>query len=119
LILISDTQFFQLLKEIESACPDLKLSGQKDNYWDIGLLAHFDTHPRTRPRYLGRCRNRNAYDDMAANAPSVNFTPHGEAKAPVPDDRTLEAFRRAFEECQEQHKQKSKRIKVSCSFVEL
>lgn len=50
---------------------------------------------------------------MTANVPSVTFTPPDEKKAPAPEDRSLEAFRRTFEECMESHKQKSKQTKAA------
>lgn len=50
---------------------------------------------------------------MAANIPSINFTLSYEKKAAAPDDRSLEAFRRIFEECMESQKQKSKQTKAA------
>jgi len=112
-VLVSEEQFTQLLKEIDNTFHDLDLLSEKERYWDIGLIIQFEEHPRLRPRYLGVSRSRNDYDKMISTAPDPTFTIDGEKKGAAADDRSLEAFRHTFEECIEQHKQKSKRTKAT------
>jgi len=50
---------------------------------------------------------------MVSATPDPPFTIDGEKKSAAAEDRSLEAFRRTFEECTEQHKQKSKRTKAA------
>ena len=77
------------------------------------MITQFEQHPRLRPRYLGVSKSRKDYDNMASSAPDPTFTIDGEQKSAAPEDRSLEAFRRTFEECMEQHKQKSRRAKAT------
>ena len=50
---------------------------------------------------------------MVSDAPDPTLTVDGEKESPAAKDHSLEAFRRTFEECMEQHKQKSKRTKAT------
>lgn len=112
LFLITETQFDQLLHEIDSVFPHLELRGKKEYYWDIGLVVQFPDHPLLRPRYFGRTASRADFDMAPVSAPSSTFRMAGENTSKEPDGRSLEAFRKTIEECIELNKQKSRQSKA-------
>lgn len=109
LILVGETQFKNLLKEINSVL-DLGLR-ITDQQREDGLVSRFPDHPRCRPRYLGRSHSRDEYDTMVQDAPSANTRPAGEAVPPTLDGRTLQEFKEMIEESWELQKKKNKASK--------
>jgi len=109
LVLVTERQFEDLLKEINSA---LKLSLKiTDQQREEGLVSRFPNHPLCRPRYLGRSRSKDDYNDMLDLIPSVGFHATGESTAPPPSAGTLEDFRAMMEELWEIQRGKTKAAK--------
>lgn len=109
LILVTERQFEDLLKEINSA---LKLSLKiTDQQREEGLVSRFPDHPLCRPRYLGRSRSKDEYTDMLDVIPSTGFHAAGESTMPPPSAETLEDFRAMMEELWEIQRGKTKAAK--------
>jgi hypothetical protein len=109
LILVTERQFEDLLTEINST---LKLSLKiTDQQREDGLVSRFPDHPLCRPRYLGRSRSKDEYNDMLGMIPSTGFRATGESTAPPPSAGTLEDFRAMMEELWEIQKGKTKAAK--------
>lgn len=101
LVLISEEQFVQLVKEINTQFPRLCINPKDPYYREIGLTCDFNSfkHPRFLPRYLGRCKSRDEYDHMVSQAPDASL---------APDDRSTEAFRAMVENTIAANKAKNK-----------
>lgn len=109
LILVRDSQFEDLLSEINSA---LKLGVKiTDQQREEGLVSRFPDHPRCLPRYLGRSHSREEYDMMTDNAPGAGSRAAGEPASPALDGRTLEDFKQMMEELWDLQKNKGKQQK--------
>jgi hypothetical protein len=109
LILVSETQFEYLLKEINSALGlQLRITAQQR---EDGLVNRFPDHPRCLPRYLSRSHSRADYDTMVANVPGAASRVEGEPVPPPLGSRTLEDFKAAMEEMWELTKNKGKAAK--------
>lgn len=109
LILVSETQFEQLLKEINSTLGlQLRITNQQR---EDGLVSRFPDHSRCRPRYLGRSHTRADYDTMVSNVPGAASRLVGEPVPPSLEGRTLEDFKAAMEEMWELTKNKGKAAK--------
>lgn len=109
LVLVTERQFEDLLKEINST---LKLSLKiTDQQREDGLVSRFPDHPLCRPRYLGRSRSKDEYNDMLGVIPNMGFHATGESTAPPPSAGTLEDFRATMEELWEIQKGKTKAVK--------
>lgn len=109
IILVSERQFEDFLKEINSALKlDLKITDQQR---EDGLVSRFPDHPVCRPRYLGRSRSKDEYTNMQDVIPSAGFRATGELAMPPPAAGTLEDFRAMMEELWEIQKGKTKTAK--------
>jgi hypothetical protein len=109
LILVSERQFEDLLREINST---LKLSLKiTDQQREDGLVSRFPDHPLCRPRYLGRSHSKEEYTDILDVIPSAGFRAIGETTMAPPSAGTLEDFRAMMEELWEVQKGKTKTAK--------
>ncbi|KAJ4992814.1 QDE-2-interacting protein [Stagonosporopsis vannaccii] len=110
LILVRETQVQQLLGQINDHLHlALRITDQQR---DEALVSRFPDHPRCTPRYLGRSRSREEYDNMVDNAPTHDFRAAGEPSGPPLDDLRLETFRQLMEESFEAQKAKNKTAKA-------
>jgi hypothetical protein len=106
LILIRESQFQELLKEINT---HLKLGLRiTDAQREEGLVARFPDHSQCLPRYLGRSRSREEYEEMVNATPNETFCAAGEPAHGPPDSRTLEQFKQLMEELWDVQRAKSK-----------
>lgn len=64
------------------------------------------------PRYLGRSRSREDYDNMLENVPDHEFRSAGEPECPPLDDLSVEAFKQLMEESFEAQRAKNKATKA-------
>jgi hypothetical protein len=110
LVLIPEDQFVQLIKEINTQFPRLYVNSKDPYYREIGLTINFNfKHPRFRPRYLGRCKSRDQYDNMVNRAPDATFTRKDDPTPnSVSDDRSKETFRVMVENSIATNKAKNK-----------
>jgi len=110
LILVRETQFQDLLDEINK---HLKLSLRiTDQQREDALVSRFPDHPRCTPRYLGRSRSREDYDNMVSNAPNPDFRALGEPESPPLTERSLEAFKQLMEDSFDAQRAKNKATKA-------
>jgi hypothetical protein len=111
LILVRETQFQALLKEIND---HLKL-GLKitDSQREEGFVVRFPDHSACLPRYLGRSHSREQYDNMASNAPDSAFRAAGERAHGPPNSGTLEQFKQRMEDLWDAQKNKNKAKKAA------
>lgn len=110
LILVRESQFQDLLNEISDHLKlDLRITDQQR---EDALVSRFPDHPRCTPRYLGRSRSREEYDDMVDNAPDHDFRAAGEPDRPPLDESSLEAFKQLMEDSFEAQKAKNKAARV-------
>ncbi|KAF2633146.1 hypothetical protein BU25DRAFT_355212 [Macroventuria anomochaeta] len=106
LVLVRETQFQALLGEIND---HLRLGLHiTDQQREDALVSRFPDHPRCTPRYLGRSRSREDYDNMVENAPDHDFRAEGELESSPVGERTLEAFKQLIEESFEAQRAKNK-----------
>jgi hypothetical protein len=109
LVLVGETQFEQLLKEINSTLKlQLRITNQQR---EEGLVNRLPDHPRCTPRYLGRSHSRDEYDTMIDNVPAASSRLPSEPIRPSLDSRTLEDFKAAMEEMWDLTKNKNKATK--------
>ncbi len=80
---------------------------------DSGFLISFRDETTPRPRYLGRSRSRNAFDEMTSNAPQEGYRLETEdASTMEPTDRSFKAFKGKMEAALDASKTKSKASKA-------
>jgi hypothetical protein len=104
LVVVCESQVDNLLKEINSHLKlGLRITASQRQE---GFISRFPDHPDCRPRYLGRSRSREDYDNMLCNAPDNHFRPAGEPSHGPPDSGTLEQFKQMMEELWEVQKKK-------------
>ncbi|KAJ4289697.1 hypothetical protein N0V90_011026 [Kalmusia sp. IMI 367209] len=109
LILVRESQFEDLLKEINSGLKlELKITNQQR---EEGLVSRFPDHPRCQPRYLGRSHSRDEYETMVDQVPNAGVRAPGEPSPPLLDGQTLEDFKQMIQESWEVQKAKSKASK--------
>ncbi|PVH98438.1 hypothetical protein DM02DRAFT_531085 [Periconia macrospinosa] len=109
LILVSEGQFQVFLDEINSTLDlSLRITNQQR---EDGLVTRLPDHPRLQPRYLGRSKSREDYNNLIDNVPDVMSRPTGEPLPPAVDDRSLAEFKQMIEDMWEQTKSKGKAAK--------
>lgn len=106
LILVSESQFQDLLTDINSAL-NLRLH-ITDEQRDDNLVGRFPDHPRCQPRYLGRIKSREEYNTLLDTVPGVMSRSADEPTPASLDDRTLADFKHLMEGMLENTKAKSK-----------
>jgi hypothetical protein len=114
LTLVSEEQFVQLIKEVNTQFPKLDINPKDPWFSQVGLTLDFNSlkHPRFRPRYLGSCNSRDQFDNMVNQSPGADFTRKSDlVPKNAPDDRSMEAFRAIIENALAANKSKKKASK--------
>jgi hypothetical protein len=121
LVLVSQEQFSQLVKEINTLFPRLHIDPKDPYYREIGLTINFNfQHPRFRPRYLGCSKSREQYDNLLIQAPGLMSTRKDEPDPKTAaDDHSREVFRTMVEKSIANNKAKNKADKEARRFARL
>lgn len=107
--LIPESQFIDLLHDIDGAFPRLRLQHRVKDYREALVILDFPDHPDLKPRFLGETTSRANYDTLYNLMPNQQYRPRGEKPAAgPPHSKTLEAFKQMMEETAELTKSKNK-----------
>ncbi|USP80751.1 hypothetical protein yc1106_08025 [Curvularia clavata] len=105
-VFVKESQAQTLLNEINNR---LNLSLRiTDHQREEGLVTRFPDHPRCLPRYLGRSRSRQDFDEMTASAPGEAFRTVGEPSHPDIEPDMLETFEQLMSTIAETQRGKGK-----------
>lgn len=111
LILVPESHVRMLLDQIDLSFPDF--AAHIPDLQDLEISFCFPFFPRITPRYLGRSATHDQYREMERAIPPPSFQLSSEASSSkLPDDRSLEAFKRMTEKVMESNKNKAKSAKA-------
>ena len=111
MIFIGYSQFVELIRQIDASLPHLGITVEP-GFYECGLICDgFPSHPRLRPRYLGRSTSRTTYDSLREQVPEATFTLPGEPHYAPEEDSVLEGFKKLMEDAASAERQKGKTSK--------
>jgi len=97
-VLVTDSQFQILLKEILAAFPGLR--DRDDQYFrDKNLVVDFPSHHRLAPRFLAKIHSKNDYNEWIEKIPCDLPVAPGEVELEPPSQEDIDIFNSSSDIC--------------------